>query len=276
MVLIRSTQGLVGGQREIAGTGVALLGLFGHAASDHRVKRLGNARPHGAGLRNGVVHVGPDQHAGAVGAVRRRTGQAFVQHARQRVDVGPVGHLVVGEPLRSHVFPGADRGAELGEFFVGGRAGDAEVDEVGEVVTGDQDVGRLDITMHDPRGVGGVEGRGDLGDDGHRARRRQRAIPFEQAVQVGALDKAHLHEHFSVDFAVVVNGNDVRFLQTAGGPRFALHPLPEDGVLAELIGHQLDRDRPLLDGVFGLVDLAHSTAAEQPFQVVGPECRPRP
>lgn len=78
--------------------------------------------------------------------------------------------------------------------FVGGGAGDAEVDEVGEVVRGDQDVLRFDVAVHDAGGVGGIERGGDLGDDGDRAWRGQRAEAFQHAVQVGALDQAHLQK----------------------------------------------------------------------------------
>ncbi|VAZ61942.1 hypothetical protein LAUMK7_04387 [Mycobacterium kansasii] len=274
MVLIGVAERLVGRQRQVSRTGVAVLGLFGHAARDHRVEGLGDARAQGAGLRDGIHQVSGDQHAGAVGAVGRTPGQAFVQHAGQCIDVGAVGDFVVGETLGRHVFPGAHRGAQLGELFVGGGAGDAEVDQVGEVVAGDQDVLRFDVAVHHAGGVRGVEGGGDLGDDGHRSRRGQRAEALKDVVQVGALDEAHLQVHLPVDFAVVVDGYHVGFLQPAGDARFTLHPLPKHRVLTECFRHQLDRDRPLFDRVFGLVDFAHPAAAQQPLQAIGPECRP--
>ncbi len=37
-------------------------------------------------------------------------------------------------------------------------------------------------------------------------------MPGEQAVEVSARYEAHLQKHLPVDFAVVVNGHDVRFL----------------------------------------------------------------
>ena len=265
MVLIGVAECLVGSQRHIARTGVAVLGFFRHAPGDHRVEGLGDARAHRAGLWDRVARMSSDQLAGSARTIGRGAGQAFVQHACQCVDVGAVGHLAVGKPFGRHVFPGAHRGAELGEFLVGGGAGDAEVDQVGEIIAGDQDVGRFDVAVHDPGGVRGVESRGDLGDDGHRARRGQRAKPVEHAVQVGALDEVHLHEHLPIDFAVVVDGHHMGFLQTARGARLAPHPLAKDGVPAELRGHHLDRDRPLFDGVLSLVDLAHPAPAQQPF-----------
>ena len=276
LVLIGGAERVVGGHGEITGAEVAILGLFGHAARDHRVERPRDARAHGAGLRDGLHQVGGDQRGGAVGLVRRGTGEALVQHAGQRVDVGAVGDLVVGEAFGGHVFPGADRGAQLGEFFVGGGAGDPEVDQIGEVVAGHQDVGRFDVAVHDAGGVRGVQRRGDLGDDGDRARRGQRAEPFEQRVQVDAFDEAHLQEHLPVDFAVVVDGHHVGFLKTTRDAGFALHPLAVHRVFAEGVRHQLDGDGPFLDGVLGLVDLAHAAAAQQPFQAIRAERRPHP
>src|ERR1700709_2421919 len=78
----------------------------------------------------------------------------------------------------------------------------------------------------------------------------------------GAFDETHLQIHLPVDFAVVVDRHDVRFLQSAGDAGLTLHPLAKYGVLAEFGGHQLDGNGPLFDGVLGLVDLAHPPAAQ--------------
>ena len=182
VVLVGVAECVVGGQGQVAGAGVAVRGLFGHAAGDHRVEALGNARTQHRRLRNRIHQVRGDQDTGTVCPVGRGSGEAFVEHAGQGVDVGAVGDFVVGKPFRRHVFPGAHRGAQLGELFVGGGAGDAEVDQIGEVVAGDENVLRFDVAVHHPGGMRGIERRGDLGDDGHRARRGQRAKAFEHAV----------------------------------------------------------------------------------------------
>lgn len=105
---------------------------------------------------------------------------------------------------------------------------------------------------------------------------RPGAVLVADSVKVGALHQAHLQKHLAVDFAVVVDGHHVRFLQPAGDAGFAFHPLAKHRVLAEFRGHQLDGDGPLLDGVLGLVDLAHPAPAQQPFEVVGPKHRAHP
>ncbi len=71
VVLVGVAERFVGGQGQVAGAGVAVFGLFGHAAGDHGVKGFGDARADGAGLGDGSHQVGADQCAGAVGAIRR-------------------------------------------------------------------------------------------------------------------------------------------------------------------------------------------------------------
>ena len=98
-------------------------------------------------------------------------GQRFMEHTGQGVDVCAGVGRAGAEPLGGHVGPGADGRAGAGQPGFPGGAGDAEVDEIGEVVFGDQDVGRLHIAVHQPDPVRGVQRRGDLLDDAHRARR---------------------------------------------------------------------------------------------------------
>ncbi len=71
-----------------------------------------------------------------VAGVGRLAGEALVEHAGQGVDVGAGFGLSGAEAFGGHVGPGADGGVGRGECGVAGGAGDAEVDEVGEVVSG--------------------------------------------------------------------------------------------------------------------------------------------
>ena len=128
-----------------------------------------------------------------------------------------------------------DRGAQLGELLVGGRAGDAEVHQVGEVVPGDQDVGGLTSRCMTPAAWAASNAEAiwvtmATARGGVRGPKRLSTLS-----EVRALDEPHLHVHLPVDFAVVVDGHDVGFLQSAGDAGLALHPLAKYRVLAEVV-----------------------------------------
>ena len=114
----------------------------------------------------------------------------------------------------------------------------------------------------------GVERRSDLAHDRHRPRRRHRPKALEHLAQVGAVDHPHVDVEQPVDLAVVVDRHHVRFLQSARGMRLALQPLAKHRVVRRRLGQQLQSDDAVLDGVLGLVDLAHAALAEQPPQAI--------
>ncbi len=100
----------------------------------------------------------------------RRSHQHLVDHARQAVDIGALVQL--GDPhrlLRAHVARRADRhpGARQRLPIEGAdRPGDTEVGHDGVPVR-QQDVLRLDVTMHDTLSMRVIEGRRDLPRDAH-------------------------------------------------------------------------------------------------------------
>ena len=128
----------------------------------------------------------------------------------------------IGVPGMVAVGVGAHRRAEFGELFVGGRVGDAEVNEIREVVAGDEDVFWLDVSVHNAAFVGGVKCRGDLSHDRHRPSGRHRPKALQHLAQIGAVDHAHIDVEQPVDLAVVVDRHHVRLLQPACGMRLAL------------------------------------------------------
>src|SRR5690606_39953427 len=127
-------------------------GVLGHAEGDHLVQggRDGGVGGRGAG---GVGHEVAVHLLGGFGvAVGAAAGEGFEQHAGQGVDVG-AGVGVPGEPLGGHVGPGADGQAGGGDRGLTEGAGDAEIDEIGPAVWADQDVGGLDVAVHQARRV---------------------------------------------------------------------------------------------------------------------------
>jgi hypothetical protein len=134
------------------------------------------------------------------------------------------------EAFWGHVGPGADGGVGRCQCGVGGAAGDAEVDEVGEVVVGQQDIGGFDIAVHQPGLVGAMQRRGDLFDDVNCTCGFERPS-VEQSLQVGAVDQAHGHIEAAVDLADVVDRHDVRVVQAPCGARLAHKALLEVWIL---------------------------------------------
>ena len=271
-VLLCGGQRVVGGVGQIPGGAVALPGVLGHTAGDDLIQSRRNlSRPQLAGPRSRFHQMGGDQSLDGFPAIRRCPGQALIQHARQRIDVRAVGDFVAAESLGRHVVISADRAAGLGEPLVFGGPRQSEVHQIGEVVGRDENVLRLDVAVGHADLVGRVQGGSDLADDSHRPRRAQRARPLQKPCQVSAFDQAHLDEELPVDLPVVVDGDDMRFGQSAGGVGFPLQPRAKSRVVGQLRGDQLDGDDAPLAGVLGPVDLAHPASAQQLDQLVGAE-----
>ncbi len=194
-------------------------------------------------------------------------GQALIEHACQRVDVGTGLDLSGVEALGGHVGPRADGGVGRCQRGVAGGAGDAEVDEIGEVVLGQQDVGRFDVAVHQSGLVGAVQCRGDLFDDVHGAFGWHRAV-VEQGLQVVARDQSHGHVQASFDFSDVVDRHDMGVVEACGGACFAAEALVELGVLGVVGQQHLQRHHPVDFGVVRPPHLTHAAAPEQLDQLV--------
>ena len=113
----------------------------------------------------------------AVGGKRLLTGQAFIQHTGEGVHVGARIELAGGDAFGCQVRPGANDVAGVGQAGLIGGTGDAEVDQVGEVLIVQEHVGGFDVAVYQPDPVCRVQCRGDLLDDADRPRRVQWTLP---------------------------------------------------------------------------------------------------
>ena len=95
--------------------------------------------------------------------VREALGERLVEHAAERIDVRAGVHLLAADLLRGGVVDGADEQAGLGQRVLGGVLGEAEVGQVDVFLGPDQDVGGLDVTVHEAARMRGIERRRDLG-----------------------------------------------------------------------------------------------------------------
>ena len=270
----RHTQRLPRGGGQLARRLVATARLLGHALGDDLVER-GELGIDGRRLRHRRTDVARDLLLEAVHRVGPRARQAFVQHARQRIHVRAYIDVPALEPLGGHVRHGSERASGRGQPGVAGRAGQAEVDQVGEVTVGDQDVGRFDVPVDQARFVRGIQRGRDLVDNRYGQRRIQRlAAIAEDRPEVLALDQPHVQVEAVLDLAETVDRHHMRFVDARRGLRLPPEPLLEGDVLGQMRGQHLQRDDAVGLGVVGQVDLAHSAAADQLLQLIVPEwCR---
>ncbi len=168
-----------GGQ--LRGLGVAVVRVLGRRARDHLVEGLGQVGALQTRRGRRVGDVRPQLRHVVVLREGDAAGEHLVEHAAERVDVrAPVDGAGL-DLLGRHVVGGADPGARAGQ--TAGRAEALGQPEVGEVdvlvlaLAADQDVGRLDVAVHQPALVRGVERRADRGGDA-RDPRQGRSCPW--------------------------------------------------------------------------------------------------
>jgi hypothetical protein len=89
----------------------------------------------------------------------------------------------------------------------------AEVGEIGVLALVEEHVGGLDVPVHQPSGVGGLQGGRDLTADRQRAGRIERSFGAKKRPEVGSLDISHREVEPIADVAGVVDRHHVRMLE---------------------------------------------------------------
>ena len=131
----------------------------------------------------------------------------------------------------------------------------------------EQDVGGLDVAVHEATAVRRVERAGDLGEE------RERAVGGERQLgaQVVALDEAHRQIQLAVALARLVDRDHVRVVERGRELRLAQEAAAEALVAGELGSNQLQRHRALERDVERAVDDAHPAAADDRLDPVAAE-----
>ncbi len=129
------------------------------------------------------------------------------------------------------------------------------------VGVGDQDVGGLDVAVHQPARVRRVEGVGDPRHHPRRAARRNPAALGDELLEARALHVAHGDVEPALVLARAVDRDDVRVLQARRDQRLAHEQLAEARVLGALGGDQLQRDLTAELGIGGAVHHPHAPGA---------------
>jgi hypothetical protein len=222
------------------------------------VEAGGQRGPHVARARRLLVEVGEEDGELALALERHPPGQRLVEHAGQRVDVGAAIDLLALDLLRRDVGDRAHEGLLSGQAArARGVLGQPEVRQVRVVVAADQDVGRLDVAVDQPVGMGLVERRADLGHQVDRALGIERAFVVQQPAQVGAVDVAHRQEDHAVGLAEVEDLDDMGMPQSGRDLRLAQEAPPHAVVARQAVGQDLERDAPAVADPLGPV---HRTA----------------
>ncbi len=136
------------------------------------------------------------------------------------------------------------------------------------VVLVEQDVRRLDVAVHEPVAVRGVERAAELGDDVRRALGVQVVLRAHERAQVGAVDVAHDDEQDVVDLARVVHRDDVGMLDRGRGLGLRDEALTEIRVVGERRCDHLQRDGSLEPELRRAVHDAHPPAPGQAVDAV--------
>ena len=145
-------------------------------------------------------------------------GEQFVQHRAQRIDVGArvdlAGLLLLG---RLVVRRAGDHAFQRRQRRMVGDARDAEVQHLGLVAPRQEDVGRLDVAMHDAARMGIGQRVGDAAHQHGRSAGRGCQPACSAWRRSRPAQPLHRDVHAVGRQAGVVHGDDVRVAQAGGG-----------------------------------------------------------
>ena len=226
----------------------------------------------GQGVGRGVAGEGP--------AAR----QHLVQHGPEREDVRAMVRGQAPHLLRGHVAERAQHHARLGRRAQGRSAGagplggprnpgQAEVEDLHATVVGHEQVGGLEIAVHDALRMGGGQPSRDLHAVVHRLADTARR-PAQDLAHGGAFQQLRNQVGGAVMGPHVEENQEVRMAERSCRPRLLLEAAQAIGVGREGAGQDLQRDLAADTKVFCAVDLAHASSAQGAEDFVGPENLP--
>ena len=204
--------------------------------------------------------------------VGRLPSQHLVPRTPERIEIAAnVGRLAVASLLGRHVVHRADRrpGASDIRFErVIDRAGQAEVSHFDDAIAPDQQVGRLDVAVHDVLLESVLQRGSDLFDDFDGALHGNDATLLNQFKQVLAFDQLHRDVQITVVFAGVVDRHDVVVTQLRRRLGLGFETLHEGRVLSLVTRQHLQRDDALELHVAGEINRTHASRADPLLNLV--------
>ena len=195
--------------------------------------------------RRRIVYVSEQRRNRCLALVGHLPGQHLEEHAPERVDVGAGVARFSGDLLRSHVIDRADHcslDGKRGQRIAALR--EPEVRQIRVLLTipdREQDVPRLDVAVHEPAGMCGIERERDLRQQLDSPGWTQGAVLDHQLAKVGAVDVFHGEEQHAVLLARVVDPDHVGVFKRSGDLHLALEALAELLILGQLRSQHLER-----------------------------------
>jgi hypothetical protein len=186
----------------------------------------------------------------------------LVEDHAQRVDVRAAVHrLRFQRLLRRHVSRRPSRRFRRGGRIAVEHLRDAKIRDLHAAILRQQQVLRLDVTMHNPALVRKLQRLAEWWYDRERLLRRQ--LPgAKQLTQVHAVHVLHQQIEKAVRLAEIMDCDDVRMVQPGERLRLAGEPLRESRLLAPLRREELQGDKAPQGFLPRLVHDPHTAAAE--------------
>ena len=206
---------------------------------------------------------------------RKRSGEHFVEHDAQRVDVRSAIECNPLHLLRRHVMRRADHLPRFGQRGVLDGLGQTEIGDQDLPPPVDENVLRLEIAMDDALIMRRLQPLADLPEDVDDARQRQASFASQQGREVLTIDILHRQELDAAGFAEVVNAQDVFVSDVAGELDLALESIEDRRMAGEIEADHFQGDVAVELAIAREINLTHTALAEPLHDVVAlAEVRP--
>jgi len=192
----------------------------------------------------------------------RFPGRHLVQETAETVDIGPAVQVFPLDLLGAHVMGGADEHPCLGKSCVVYCLGDAKIHHDRLTLFVDEDVLRLDVTMHHSPLMGVLEGETHLYPEPCGHLRVERSALKDELGERNTLDVRHGVVGESALAVDIMNLYDIGMREVRGDLRLAEKPEGEVFIERQLLREELQRDQTLEAVILREKHDSHPPAAE--------------